>query len=82
MARCIGVLALQGDFREHALSLERCGACAREIRSLQDLDGIEGLVLPGVRAQSWAGFLLKRGLWILCGHCASQDCLCSAHVPE
>ncbi len=62
MARCIGVLALQGDFREHALSLERCGACAREIRSLQDLDGIEGLVLPGGESTVMGRLLVEEGL--------------------
>ena len=43
----IGVLALQGDVREHAAMLERLGAEAVEIHRPEDLDGLEGLVLPG-----------------------------------
>lgn len=43
----IGVLALQGDVREHRLMLESLGAMVVEIRQPRDLDGISGLVLPG-----------------------------------
>jgi len=43
----VGVLALQGDFREHRLTLERLGAGTREIRRPHELDGLDGLVLPG-----------------------------------
>jgi 5'-phosphate synthase pdxT subunit len=43
----IGVLALQGAFREHVRSLERLGAEAVEVRKPGDLDGLDGLVIPG-----------------------------------
>jgi 5'-phosphate synthase pdxT subunit len=43
----VGVLALQGDVREHRLMLESLGARVVEIRQPKDLDGISGLVLPG-----------------------------------
>jgi 5'-phosphate synthase pdxT subunit len=43
----IGVLALQGAFREHVRSLERLGAKAVEVRKPGDLDGLDGLVIPG-----------------------------------
>jgi 5'-phosphate synthase pdxT subunit len=43
----IGVLALQGDFREHRLALGRLGAATREVRRPVELDGLDGLVLPG-----------------------------------
>jgi len=43
----IGVLALQGDFREHRLVLARLGAATREVRRPDELDGLDGLVLPG-----------------------------------
>jgi 5'-phosphate synthase pdxT subunit len=43
----VGVLALQGDFREHRLMLERLGAHTLEVRKPADLDGLDGLVLPG-----------------------------------
>jgi 5'-phosphate synthase pdxT subunit len=43
----IGVLAIQGDFEAHAKVLERLGAEARRVRTRDDLDGLDGLVLPG-----------------------------------
>lgn len=43
----VGVLALQGDFEAHRRVLERLGAEVREVRVVGDLDGIEGLVIPG-----------------------------------
>lgn len=43
----IGVLALQGDFEAHAEALARCGARPTQIRRPQQLDEIDGLVIPG-----------------------------------
>jgi pyridoxal 5'-phosphate synthase pdxT subunit len=43
----IGVLALQGDFEAHAAMLAELGAEAREVRTPDDLAGIDGLILPG-----------------------------------
>jgi pyridoxal 5'-phosphate synthase pdxT subunit len=43
----IGVLALQGAFREHVRALERLGADAVEVRLPEELDGLDGLVIPG-----------------------------------
>lgn len=43
----IGVLALQGDFREHAAMLRRLGAEVREVRKPDELAGLDGLVIPG-----------------------------------
>ena len=43
----IGVLALQGAFREHCWALERCGAEAAEVRKPEDLTGLAGLIIPG-----------------------------------
>jgi 5'-phosphate synthase pdxT subunit len=43
----IGVLALQGDFEAHAGMLAELGADAREVRTPADLDGVDGLILPG-----------------------------------
>lgn len=43
----IGVLALQGDFREHARALAALGAEAVLVRRPEDLDQIDGLVIPG-----------------------------------
>ena len=43
----IGVLALQGDYAAHQRALERAGADAVEVRTAADLDGIDGLIIPG-----------------------------------
>jgi 5'-phosphate synthase pdxT subunit len=43
----IGVLAIQGDFREHAAVLRRLGAEPVEVRKADELDGLDGLVIPG-----------------------------------
>lgn len=43
----IGVLALQGDFAAHRKALERAGARPCEVRNAADLDGVDGLVIPG-----------------------------------
>jgi 5'-phosphate synthase pdxT subunit len=43
----IGVLALQGDVREHLTALERVGASGRAVRREAELDGLHGIVLPG-----------------------------------
>jgi pyridoxal 5'-phosphate synthase glutaminase subunit Pdx2 len=43
----IGVLALQGDVREHVWALSAVGADARPVRRIGDLDDVDGLVLPG-----------------------------------
>lgn len=43
----IGVLALQGNFREHAAVLRRLGADVVEVRKAEHLEAVDGLVLPG-----------------------------------
>ena len=43
----IGVLALQGDFLEHASALRRAGAEPREVRSAEELRALDGLIIPG-----------------------------------
>ena len=43
----VGVLALQGDFREHAQVLRALGADVREVRLPEQLQSLDGLVIPG-----------------------------------
>jgi 5'-phosphate synthase pdxT subunit len=43
----IGVMAVQGDFREHLDTLAAIGAQSREVRLPADLEGVSGLILPG-----------------------------------
>ena len=45
--RCVGVLALQGAFREHVAAVSSLGAAAREVRQLKDMDGIDAMIIPG-----------------------------------
>ncbi|HLM10234.1 MAG TPA: pyridoxal 5'-phosphate synthase glutaminase subunit PdxT [Thermoleophilaceae bacterium] len=43
----VGVLALQGGFEAHAKALRELGAAVREVRVPADLEGLDGLVIPG-----------------------------------
>jgi 5'-phosphate synthase pdxT subunit len=43
----IGILAVQGDFREHAAMLRRLGAEPVEVRKPEELEDLDGLVIPG-----------------------------------
>ena len=47
MAGRVGVLALQGAFREHIAALRDVGVEAVEVRLPRDLEGLDGLVIPG-----------------------------------
>jgi 5'-phosphate synthase pdxT subunit len=46
-APVVGVLALQGDVREHLEALTACGAQARAVRRPEELEGLAGIILPG-----------------------------------
>jgi 5'-phosphate synthase pdxT subunit len=43
----VGVLALQGDFEAHQNALQRAGADALQVRTAEQLDALDGLVIPG-----------------------------------
>ena len=47
MTPTVGVLALQGDVREHVRMLERCGVDAVPVRRERELGAVEGIVIPG-----------------------------------
>ncbi len=47
MTHTVGVLALQGDFREHVAMLRSLGAEAVEVRTEEELDRVDALVIPG-----------------------------------
>lgn len=53
----VGILALQGDFLEHNLALRRLGVRAKEVRLPQDLDGLQGLIIPGGESTTIAGLM-------------------------
>jgi 5'-phosphate synthase pdxT subunit len=58
----IGVLALQGNFREHAQMLRGLGADAVEIRKPEQLDGLDGLVIPGGESTTFMRLMRLYGL--------------------
>jgi 5'-phosphate synthase pdxT subunit len=58
----IGILGLQGDFREHARALSDLGAAPRLVRRPEDLDGLSGFVLPGGESTTLAMLLESSGL--------------------
>lgn len=47
MSLPIGVLSLQGDFREHAQTLDSLGLENRYVRTPQELESVSGLIIPG-----------------------------------
>jgi 5'-phosphate synthase pdxT subunit len=57
----IGVLAIQGDFAAHAQALEDAGAEAVEVRKPAQLDGLDGLILPGGESTTFLKFLDRDG---------------------
>jgi 5'-phosphate synthase pdxT subunit len=57
-----GVLALQGDFREHARVLDAAGATSVEIRTVEELAGVECLVIPGGESTTIAKLARAGGL--------------------
>ena len=58
----IGVLAVQGNFREHVAMLRRLGADAVEIRKPDQLEGLDGLVVPGGESTTFMRLMRLYGL--------------------
>ena len=63
MIPTIGVLALQGDVREHALAFEGLGVTVRDVRRPDDMEGLAGLVLPGGESTTLSLLLGSSGLF-------------------
>ncbi len=58
----IGVLALQGDVREHVAALAELGAGSRPVRTPAELSGIDGLIVPGGESTTMSMLLDSAGL--------------------
>ncbi|HVQ89261.1 MAG TPA: pyridoxal 5'-phosphate synthase glutaminase subunit PdxT, partial [Actinomycetes bacterium] len=58
----IGVLALQGDVREHEQALAHCGADCRRVRDANDLDAVDALVIPGGESTTMSKLAVTFGL--------------------
>jgi len=62
MKHCVGVLALQGAFREHRQVLEQLGCDVVEVRKTSDLEGIHGLIIPGGESTTIGKLLMIYGI--------------------
>jgi 5'-phosphate synthase pdxT subunit len=58
----VGVLAVQGNFREHAAMLRRLGADVVEVRKPEQLEGLDGLVVPGGESTTFMRLMRLYGL--------------------
>jgi pyridoxal 5'-phosphate synthase pdxT subunit len=58
----IGVLAVQGNFREHAAMLRRLGADVVEVRKPEQLEGLDGLIVPGGESTTFMRLMRLYGL--------------------
>jgi 5'-phosphate synthase pdxT subunit len=59
----VGVLALQGDVREHLVALAGLGVTARPIRRATELSGLDGIVIPGGESTTICRLLDVFDLW-------------------
>ena len=60
-ALTVGVLALQGDFREHREKLQAMGHTVAEIRKPGQLEGVDALIIPGGESTTIARLILSNG---------------------
>jgi pyridoxal 5'-phosphate synthase pdxT subunit len=58
----VGVLALQGDFEAHSAVLRRLDAAVREVRTPDDLEGVDALVIPGGESTTMTLGIEREGL--------------------
>ena len=58
----IGILALQGDFREHAEILRKLGVEPVEVREAGDLEGLAGIIVPGGESTAIGNLMVSSGL--------------------
>ncbi len=84
----IGVLAVQGNFREHAATLRRLGATVVEVRKPEHLSGLDGLVIPGGESTAITRLMrlygleeaIRRFAGPILGTCAGMILLDRAHL--
>jgi pyridoxal 5'-phosphate synthase pdxT subunit len=61
--KTVGVLALQGNFEAHRKAMARAGARTIEVRTAQDLDACDGLIIPGGESTTMLKLLDMEGLF-------------------
>ena len=64
-APLIGVLALQGAYDAHVKALHAIGARTRLVRTPDQLDGLDGLIMPGGESTTMLKFLERKGFFDL-----------------
>ena len=69
----IGILAVQGDFEAHAEMLAGLGVETVEVRTSEDLNGCDGLILPGGESTTQLQFLQEEGLYDAIRKFATDD---------
>jgi 5'-phosphate synthase pdxT subunit len=69
----IGILAVQGDFAAHAKMLAGMGVETVEVRTPEDLNGCDGLILPGGESTTQLQFLQEEGLYEAIKRFAADD---------
>jgi pyridoxal 5'-phosphate synthase pdxT subunit len=68
----IGIVAVQGDFAAHAARLAEMGVETAEVRTVSDLEGCDGLILPGGESTTQLQFLQEEGLFEAVGRFAAE----------
>src|ERR1700752_3184099 len=59
----IGILAIQGDYEAHAKMLQRIGVDYTFVRTPQDLQGLDGVILPGGESSTHLKVMTEEGLF-------------------
>ncbi|UGQ10652.1 pyridoxal 5'-phosphate synthase glutaminase subunit PdxT [Yinghuangia sp. ASG 101] len=62
-APAVGVLAIQGDVREHAAALAEAGALARPVRKAEEIEDVDALVIPGGESTTMSKLAVSFGLF-------------------
>src|SRR6202453_959757 len=59
----IGILAIQGDYEAHAKMLDRIGVAHRYVRTSDDLNSLDGIILPGGESTTHLKVMTEEGLF-------------------
>ena len=77
----VGVLALQGDVREHVRSLSDCGVSAQPVRRKNEIESIDALVIPGGESTTIAKLARSFGVSTLLPSASKMECPHTGPVP-
>jgi 5'-phosphate synthase pdxT subunit len=78
----IGVLALQGDFREHLLAAKQAGHAGLTVRRSEELAEVDALILPGGESTTIAQLARTFDLFEDIKNASPKVCRFTAHAPE